>query len=183
MKNFVIPRRYAKALLLIGKEDGQAEQYGKELAGFVGVLDSEGEFEDAINNPLYPVADRQQVLKVVGDKIGVSDVLKAFLLLLFEKRRLTHLRGINEFYQNLVDEFKGLVHAEVTSAGELSDEAVEKIKASLVKMTGKEVVLDIKQDPSLIGGVMTKIGDIILDGSIKAQLLNMRESLIKGERV
>ena len=183
MKNFVISRRYAKALILIGKEDGKAEQYGEELAGFVSVVDSESEFEDAINNPLYPVETRKKLLTTIVDKIGVSDVVKSFLLLLFEKRRIAHLRGINDLYQDLVDEFKGIVHAEVTSASGLSDEAIEKIRASLAKMTGKDVVLDIHQDPAIIGGVVTRVGDIVLDGSIKTQLANMKESLIKGERV
>lgn len=183
MKNFVIPRRYAKALMLIGKEDGKADQYKDELDGFVSVMDAENTFEDAITNPLYPVEERKKILTAVIDKTGMSDVLKSFLLLLFEKRRLNHLRGISEVYDKLVDELNGIVRAEVTSADALSSEAVEKIRASLSKMTGKEVKLEINQDPSLIGGVMTKVGDIVLDGSIKTQLINMKESLKKGERV
>ena len=183
MKNFVIPRRYAKALILIGKEDGKADQYRDELDGFVSVIEAESAFEDAITNPLYPLEERRKILKTVIEKIGMSDVLTSFLMLLFEKRRIGHLRGINEFYQKLVDELNGIVRAEVTSADELSDEAVEKIRTSLSKMTGKDVKLEIDRDPELIGGVVTKVGDIVLDGSIKTQLLNMKESLKKGERV
>ncbi|MFP4039637.1 MAG: ATP synthase F1 subunit delta [Desulfosudaceae bacterium] len=183
MRNFSISRRYSKALILIGKDDGQAEQYRDQLNDFVAVLDQEKDFEVLISNPLYPAEARKKSLEVIIDKIGLSDVLKSFLLLLFEKGRMGDLRGIVEFYQKLVDEYKGVVQAEVISASKLSDDAVEKIKASLSRMTGKEVMLNITQDTALIGGVVTRVGDMVLDGSIKTQLENMKESLKKGERV
>jgi F-type H+-transporting ATPase subunit delta len=84
------------------------------------------------------------------------------------------------FFQKLADELKGVASASLVSATELSAEAVEKIRSALSKKTGKEIVLDVKQDPGLIGGIVTKIGDLVLDGSIKTQLLNMRESLKRG---
>ena len=71
----------------------------------------------------------------------------------------------------------------MVSATELSDDAVGKIKEALSKKTGKTIVLNVEQDPSLIGGVVTKIGDLVLDGSVKTQLINMRETLKKGESV
>jgi len=183
VRNYKIARRYTKALILIAKEDGLADRYRKELEGFVDVLDKEQDFEAAISNPLYPAEQRKKVLETVVGKIGLSDVLKTFLLLLFEKGRFGELRGVLEFYQTLVDELNGIVRADVTSADKLSDEAVEKIRASLSKMTGKSVMLNVGQDPDLIGGVVTKVGDFVLDGSIKTQLENMKESLKKGERV
>ncbi|MFP4445307.1 MAG: ATP synthase F1 subunit delta [Desulfosudaceae bacterium] len=183
MRNFSISRRYSKALILIGQEDGKAEQYREELDAVVAVLDQNAEFEDIISNPLYPAEDRKKALEMVIQTIGMSDIIKSFLLLIYDKQRFGELRGIAEFYRKLVDEHKGIVRADVVSASILSDEAVEKIKASLSKMTGKEVILDVNQDPALIGGVVTKVGDIVLDGSIKTQLDNMKESLKKGERV
>jgi len=183
VKNYAIQRRYAKALLLIGKEDGNAERYKEELSGFVAVLDREPEFESAITNPLYPVEARRKVLEQVIDAMKVSQMIRSFLRLLFEKRRIGHVRGISEVYLKLVDEFNGIVRADVVSAGALSDDVVEKIRASLSAMTGRKVVLDIARDPSLIGGIVTKVGDMVLDGSIRTQLLNMKESLKKGERV
>jgi F-type H+-transporting ATPase subunit delta len=64
----------------------------------------------------------------------------------------------------------------------LSAETIEKIRSALSRKTGKEVVLEVEQDPGLIGGIITRIGDLVLDGSIKTQLLNMKESLKRGER-
>jgi F-type H+-transporting ATPase subunit delta len=82
----------------------------------------------------------------------------------------------------LADELKGVAKASLVSATKLSAETIEKIRTALSKKTGKEIVLEVEQDPGLIGGIVTRIGDLVLDGSIKTQLLNMRESLKRGER-
>ena len=183
MKNQAIARRYAKALMLIATEDGQAEQYREELQGLAGVLSENPNLEQAIMNPLYGAGDRRKVLEAVIEKVSLSKVMTSFLLLLFDKGRIGFLSDINDFFQKLADELKGIARANVFSATELSSDAVEKIRASLADRTGKEIILDIEQDESLIGGVVTKIGDLVLDGSIKTQLLNMRESLKRGENV
>ena len=183
MKNLAIARRYAKALMLIGKEDGNAEQYREELDGLSGLFNQGQELGQIICNPLYDAEGRKKVLEAVLGKLDLSKVMNSFMLLLFEKGRIGFLSDINEFYQKLADELKGVARASVVSASELSSEAIEKIRESLAKMTGKEVKLDVEQDAGLIGGVVTKIGDLVLDGSIKTQLLNMRESLKRGESV
>ncbi len=182
MKNIAVARRYAKALMLIGKEDGQAEKYRKELADLTNLMASEQALEQAICNPLYDAKERRRVLQTVVEKLDLTKVVASFLFLLFDKGRIGFLDSINEAYQKLADELKGIARASLISAAELSSDAVDKIQASLIKMTGKEeVMLEIKQDPSLIGGVVTKIGDLVLDGSIKTQILNMRENLKRGE--
>jgi F-type H+-transporting ATPase subunit delta len=183
VKNLAIARRYAKALLLIGKEDGQAEKYREELDGLVGLLEREKELEQAISNPLYNADGRKKVLRTVIDKLGLTATMTSFLLLLFDKGRIGFLGNISEFYAKFADELKGVARASLLSATELSDETVEKIRTSLSKRTGKDIVLDVEQDPSLIGGIVTRIGDLVLDGSIKTQLFNMRESLKRGESV
>ena len=183
MKNLAIARRYAKALLLIGQEDGQAETYRVELEGLARLIKKEKDLEMVINNPLHDASARRNILKTVIDRLDLSVVMKSFVMLLFDKGRIVFLDAINDFYQKLADELKGVARASLTSATELSEETVEKIRASLSKMTNKDVKLDVKQDASLIGGIVTQIGDLVLDGSIKTQLLNMRESLKRGESV
>lgn len=183
MKNLAIARRYAKALLLIGKEDGQTETYREELKAFTDLINRENQLGQAITNPLYDTAARKNVLTAVLEKLALSRVMNAFLLLLFDKGRVGFLASINDFYQKLSDELKGVARASLVSATELSSETIEKIRSSLSQKTGKDIVLECEQDPSLIGGIVTKIGDLVLDGSIKTQLLNMRESLKRGESV
>jgi len=183
VKNLTIARRYAKALLIIGKEDGQAETYGKELDGFAKLMAKEKDLEQAICNPLYGAPGRKNVLETVIGKVGISKVVSSFLLLLFDKGRFDFLGDINEFYQKLADELKGVLRASLVSASELSSETVEKIRTTLSKRTGKDIILQEEQDSSLIGGIVSRIGDLVLDGSIKSQLLNMRESLKRGESI
>jgi F-type H+-transporting ATPase subunit delta len=181
VKNLAIARRYAKALLMIGKEDGQTEQYRQELDAVAKLMAQQKELADTVSNPLYNLEERQKVFKGVIDKLKLSPVMTSFLMLLFDKGRVSFIVSINEFFQKLADELKGVARASLVSATKLSDEAIEKIRSALSKKTGKEIILDVEQDPGLIGGIVTKIGDLVLDGSIKTQLLNMRESLKRGE--
>jgi len=183
MKNLAIARRYAKALLLIGKEDGQAESYRDELAVVAGLVEQEKALDHALTNPLYDVEARKKVLLTVIEKLGLSKVMSSFMVLLFDKRRIGFIGPINDFYQRMADELRNVARASLVSATELTSETVDKIRGALSARTGKDIVLEVKQDPALIGGIVTRIGDLVLDGSIKTQLLNMRETLKRGERV
>jgi F-type H+-transporting ATPase subunit delta len=181
VKNLAIARRYAKALILIGKEDGQTENYRKEIGKIADIFGREKQFSDLLSNPLYKLEERRRVLENTIAKLGLSKAMNSFLRLLFEKGRIGFIVAINDFYQKLADELNGVARATLVSAAELSGGAVEKIRAALSKRTGKDVILEVQQDPGLIGGIVTRIGDLVLDGSIKTQLLNMRESLRRGE--
>jgi len=181
MKNLAIARRYAKALLLIGEQDGQTERYRSELQAIAGLVAGDRRLEQAINNPLYKSAARKRVLQSLIARLTLSRAVESFLVLLFEKGRFGFLGHINDFYQKLADELKGVARATLTSASALSADAVERIRGALSKRTGKDILLEVKQDPGLIGGVVTQIGDLVLDGSIRTQLLNMRESIKRGE--
>ena len=183
MKDIAIARRYAKALLLIAREDGKAETYREELSGLAALLGTESGLAEAIANPVYAIAGRRDLLSVVVEKFSLSPVISSFVLLLFDKGRFVYLFSIDETYQKLVDELNGIAHAHVASAVSLSPEAVEKIKAALSELTGKEVILNLEKDPGLIGGIVTKIGDLVLDGSVRTQLQTMKESFKRGESV
>jgi len=183
VKKLAIARRYAKALMLIGKEDGQAETYRDELGTFAGLIAGDEGLGEAICNPLYRAEERKKVLATIVERLDLSRVVASFLMLLFDKGRMNAIADISDFYDQLADELKGITRASLVSATDLSSETVETIQASIEKMTGKSVVLELEQDPGLIGGIVTRIGDLVLDGSIKTQLLNMKSSLKRGERV
>ncbi len=180
MKNLAVARRYAKALLLIGKEDGQTDSYRSELSGFAQLLEKSEALNQAITNRLYETFVRRNVLQTVIDKLDVSRTMKSFLLLLFDKGRIGFVGSIDDFYQKLADELNGIARASVVSATDLSEETVERIRAALSKKTNKSIILAVEHDPGLIGGIVTKIGDLVWDGSIKTQLSNLRETLKRG---
>jgi len=183
VKNLAIARRYAKALLLIGKEDGQIDTYRQELGAFAKLVEQEKSLQQVLVNPLYNVDGRKNVLMSVTGNLKLSKSMTMFLLFLFDKGRIGFLNNINDFFQKFADELKGVARASLVSATELSSETVDKIRSALSKRTGKDIILEVEQDPGLIGGIVTRIGDLVLDGSVKTQLLNMRESLKRGESV
>lgn len=178
-----IARRYAKALLSIGKEDGQAETYKEELAGVVKLLEEQEELQQAISNPLYDAESRKNVLELVVERLGLSKVMSSFLFLCFDKGRIEYLKDIYTFYEKLTDELANIVRADFVSAEKLPKESLEKIRAVLSKRTGKEVRMEVSVDPALIGGAVTRIGDLVLDGSVRTQLMSLKESLQRSENI
>lgn len=182
MKNLAIARRYAKALLLIGKEDGQTDTYREELSAFAKLIEQEKSLQQVLVNPLYNVDGRKKVLAKVIESLQLSKPMATFILFLFDKGRIGFLSNINDFFQKFADELKG-VPASLVSATELSSETIDKIRSALSARTGKDIILEVEQDPGLIGGIVTRIGDLVLDGSVRTQLLNMRQSLKRGESV
>jgi F-type H+-transporting ATPase subunit delta len=181
--NLRIARRYAKALLAIGREDGQAEAYKQELGDFVSLLDKQKEFEQAISNPLYSAEDRKKVLRVLVERMGCSKLMSSFPFLLFDKGRIQYAREIYALYERLTDELANIVRADLASAVDLPEQTIQKIQAALSKKTGKEVRMEVRVDPALIGGAVTKIGDLVLDGSVRTQLMGLKESLQRSENI
>ena len=183
MRDLAIARRYAKALLAIGKEDNQAEAYRDELAEFVDTLEREETLKQALTNPLYPAEGRKKVLEGVVELMYMSNVMNSFIYLVFDKGRIACLKEISEFYRKLTDDLTNIARAVVSSAVELSSEAEEKIRDALSRMTGKTVILDVRTDPSLIGGLVTRMGDLVFDGSVRTQLSTIQDIFNRGEKV
>lgn len=179
MKQTILARRYAKALFAVGKENDAYEAYNDTLQGIAELYTSTPEVADALTNPLYPVDVRAKVMAGLIDSMGVDKIAANFLNLLVEKKRAEILPEIAEEFKIMVDSEKNISHGTVTSAVELSDELQAKVQATLEKITGKKVELSTSVDPSLIGGIVAKVGDLVLDGSIKTQLAGLKDS-IKG---
>ena len=178
MKQIILARRYAKALFAVGKEDGKFEEYSVALQG-MAQLYADTDLADSLTNPLYPMDVREKVMEGVVASIGIDKVMANFLNLLVEKKRADVLPDIAEEYQIMVDEEKNVSHGTVVSAVELSKELQDKVQVTLEKITGKKVELTASVDPSIIGGIIAKVGDLELNGSIKTQLASLKDS-IKG---
>ena len=179
MKNTVIAKRYAKALFAVGKEGNAFADFTKTLNAMSELFVGMPEVADALTNPLYPVEAREKVMEHLLVSMQVSQVLGNFFKLLVQKKRANILPDIAAVFQAMVDADNNMCQGTVVSAMELTPELSAKVKATLEKITGKQVVLTAKVDPSIIGGIVAKVGDLVLDGSIKSQLAGLKES-IKG---
>ncbi len=179
MKQTILARRYAKAIFTVGQEQTKLEEYNDALSGVAGLYVSNPEIVDALTNPLYPVDVREKVMTGIIGSMEVDSVMGNFLSLLVEKKRADILPEIAEEYKIMADEEKNISHGSVISAVELSSELRESVQATLEKLTGKKVELTTSVDPTIIGGIIAKVGDLILDGSIKTQLAGLKDS-IKG---
>jgi F-type H+-transporting ATPase subunit delta len=180
VKNLIIAKRYAKALFNLALGEGQVEQYGQELDALVNLMKEMPDLSDALRNPLYPEAARRSLFFSVADRSGTSPIVRSFGNLLIEKGRVQHLSEIAEYYHKLIDEHANVARAQVKAAVVLDDPVLQEIAQTLEKMTGKKVVVEFQQDPELIGGVLARIGDMVLDGSVRRQLLNFKETMKKG---
>jgi F-type H+-transporting ATPase subunit delta len=174
-----IARRWAHAIFEIGKETGSVTRLEADIAAFAQTYAGNDELRAVVDSPLVPESQREGVLVDVATKMGLSETARSTLRLLSQKRRLVTLPTIARQLARLVDEDQNVVRAEVQSAGPLSEDYLAKLRAELEKGTGKKVVITHRQDAALIGGVVTKIGDRVIDGSVRARLAGFRESLLR----
>jgi F-type H+-transporting ATPase subunit delta len=171
-----VSKRYAKALFSLGQEDGKFEQYGQELSDFETFFQNNEDFRQVIVNPVFALEDRRKVLQVVLDKSNFSGVVKNFLNLLLDKNRIGAIEAIKAYYSRLTDEVSGIARAEIVTARPLKEETLGKIERSLEGLTSKKIKPEVREDKDLIGGIVVKIGDLVLDGSVRAQLEGLKES-------
>ncbi len=169
--------RYARALLELGLEEKIADKLQEELGNLAQMYQDSRDLQVVLTNPSIEVEERKALLRAIGKKMGLSGLMTNFLLLLLDKDRMAALPQIARSFQRLADAEAGRVRAEVTSASAMSTAQVNKMKALLSKMTGKTVVLEQRQDPSLLGGVVTRIGGKVYDGSLRTQLEALRKSV------
>jgi F-type H+-transporting ATPase subunit delta len=179
MKNSILANRYAKALFSVAQEENAFDEYAASLSKVATAMTSQPEVKDGVTNPMYPVDVRCKVMAYIAKTIGASQVITNFLDLVIQKKRAAFLPEISEAFQALIDVQRNICQGTVVSAMPLTAELNDKLQATLEKITGKKVVLSSQVDPSIIGGLIAKVGDLVLDGSIRSQLQGLKES-IKG---
>jgi F-type H+-transporting ATPase subunit delta len=173
-----IGRRYAKALLELADEQKQMDAVVADIAKVREAWQLSADFRELVSNPVLPRPAIKSVLNAILEKLAVSDLVRNTLNLLVDRGRLAQLDQIMEEFDVLAEAKTGRVRAEITTARPMSDSYFEQLKTKLAEITGAEVVVVKKEDPSLIGGVVTRIGDQVFDGSIKNRLTELRETLL-----
>ena len=174
----IVARRYAQALLELGLELGQLDKIVEDVTTVAETWDANAELRNAVENPLVPHAAKKAVMGELADAIGANPTTRSTLQLLVDRRRTKTLPYLARALRMLADARMGLVRAEVTSVGPLPESYYARLQAQLEKMTGMRVFVDRKPDPSLIGGVVARIGDRVFDGSLRTRLHSMRDAIM-----
>ncbi|MSP61164.1 MAG: ATP synthase F1 subunit delta [Myxococcales bacterium] len=173
-----IARRYAKALLEIGVANKTFDALNREVENAASTFASSQELATALDNPIFPLSKRKGLLEEIARRLALSKVVRNFLLLLLERGRITALPAIARELRALVDQHAGRVRARISTARPLAASVEARLKAALEKRTGKAVIIEKVEDPSLLGGIVTQIGDLVYDGSVRTQLQNLRQQLL-----
>jgi F-type H+-transporting ATPase subunit delta len=178
VKSSIIGRRYGTALFELAEAQKLTSRVEKELADFAATWVESRDLREAFENPKVPQAARRELLVKVLDRMGASPLLKNTLCLLADRRRMRHLPEVAAAFEQLVEARTGRVRAEVTSASALPDAYYEQLQKALGEVTGKQVILVKKQDPTLIAGIVTRVGDKVFDGSLRNRLNELKEELL-----
>lgn len=180
MRERVIARRYARALLGIGHREGRTEEILAELRQIRSLFQEVPVFWKAVSLPIYPVENRKKVLEKVLKKTGFSRSVMRFLEILIEKDRISLLSTIFSIYRELTDRSQNRMRGTLYTAKPVNGAVFDKIKTALSAYMGKDLILQSEVDAFLIGGAKVRIGGIVVDGSVQGQLRRFREKLLTG---
>lgn len=172
--------RYATALFELARDAKAIEMVEASLARVRAAIDESREFAALIASPVVSRTDAAKGVAAAAEMIDVDDMTAKFLGVLAQNRRLSQLPAIIRAFRALAADHRGETTAEVSSAHPLSDDQVDALKASLRTRIGRDVAVDLSVDPSLLGGLVVKIGSQMIDSSIKTRLNSLAHKMKTG---
>ncbi len=180
MSSRLTARRYAKALLQIGDQQGNIAQLQQELDTVASTVASNADLTRLVASPLVLPGKKAQVFETILAAAKVSETLRHFFRVVAESGRLNLLADLRRTFSELVDERAGIVEAKVVSAQPLTDAQAKALVASLTARTGKIIRLTWSMDPALLGGLKVQVGSTVLDASLQGQLHQLKTQLLSA---
>jgi F-type H+-transporting ATPase subunit delta len=177
MSQTPVADRYARAIFELGVESGQLAGIAEQLGDFARVYQSSAELRAVLDNPIVEPEKRESVLSEVGARVGLSGHALSLVKLLASRKKLRVVPEIARRLNRLSDEKAGVVRASVTSARAMPETFYQRLVQELESATQKRIVLERREDPSLIAGFVTRIGDNTIDGSIRGRLVEIERQL------
>jgi F-type H+-transporting ATPase subunit delta len=172
--------RYAKALFDVALEEkADLAQVGRDLDAVVAMLIGSPDLEQSANRTGVTDADRLAIAEKVSAAMGLTQPVKKLFVLLMQSHKLPLMPDLAAAFGERLLSHQNIVRADVTSAAPLSPEKTKALEESLSQITGKKVELSVSVDPELLGGIVTKIGSTVYDGSVKTQLQRLRQELVE----
>ena len=172
-----IARRYAAALADVVLERGEAREVQQELTRWEQMVQSSPNLQEVFRNPTVALDQKRALLNKLIERARPRQTTANFLKVLLQNQRLTELGEINRKFTEILDERAGMVAASVKTARTVPERAQQELHTKLTELTGKKVRVDFAIDPELIGGIVTRIGSTVYDGSVRNQLQQIKEKM------
>jgi F-type H+-transporting ATPase subunit delta len=169
--------RYASALFDLAEEANQVRQVEKDLIALQGLLDESTDLKRMVRSPVFSSDDQGRAIAAVAEKAGLAPLVVNFLKVLARNRRLFAVRDMIRTFLSLAARQRGEVNAEVASAHPLSDEQLAALKETLRASAGKDVNILTKVDPTLLGGLIVKMGSRMIDSSLRTKLTSLKTAM------
>jgi F-type H+-transporting ATPase subunit delta len=169
--------RYATALFELAREDNAIDAVKADLDRFDALVAESADLTRLVRSPVFSAGEQLQGLTSILDKAGIGGVAAKFLKMVASNRRLFAVRDMVRGYRELVADYKGEAIAEVTVAEELKGDHLDALRSALKSVSGKDVDLNVKVDPSIIGGLVVKLGSRMVDTSLRTKLNAIRHAM------
>jgi F-type H+-transporting ATPase subunit delta len=169
--------RYATALFELARDERSIDSVKADLDKFEAMLVDSADLKRLVRSPVFSSDTQAKALSVVLDKAGISGISANFLKVLTANRRLFAVDQVIRAFRALVAKFKGEATADVTVAEKLSDKNLDALKTALKSVTGKDVALNVNVDPSIIGGLVVKLGSRMVDSSLRTKLNSIKHAM------
>ena len=169
--------RYATALFELARDEKSIDAVKADLDKFDAMLADSADLKRLVRSPVFSADMQLKALSAVLDKAGISGTSAKFLKVLTANRRLFAVSDVIRAFRALVARFRGEATTEVTVAEQLNDKNLDALKAALKTVTGKDVALNVKVDPSIIGGLVVKLGSRMVDSSLRTKLNSIKHAM------
>lgn len=175
--NGALASRYAAALADVAFEQKSGDRVKKHLAAFVDAFFGSADLRNFIESPAIAPEMKHKVIEELGAKMDLAPAVRNFAYVIVNHRRTEMLREIQQAFEAELNARLGIAEAEVTSARELNAAEKERMTKALERRTGKKIEARFRQDESLVGGAVVRVGSTVYDGSVREQLTRLREQL------
>jgi F-type H+-transporting ATPase subunit delta len=169
--------RYATALFELARDEKAIDAVRADLDRFDAMLNESADLKRLVRSPVFAADTQLKALSAVLEKAGISGISANFLKVLASNRRLFSVADVIRAFRALVAKFKGEASADVTVAEPLSDKNLDALKTALKAVSGKDVTLNVKVDPSIIGGLVVKLGSRMVDSSLRTKLNSIKHAM------
>ena len=172
-----VAERYASALFDLAREEAAIERIESELQGVAAMIDGSEDLRRLVESPVFSAEEQERAIGAVADHAGIRGLVGNFVRLVAQNRRLFALPGIIRAFRDMAARHRGEVTAEVTSAHPLRGDQVADLKAALKDKLGKDVTLQTRVNPAILGGLIVKVGSRMIDTSLRTRLMTVKTQL------